>query len=123
MSGIIESVNWGKVVMKDGTHHKDVIVKGNEHFEWDWTVTGMNHDNPGFMLREIEPFIHGRARKVIIARGFNSRVVISAEVKTFCQELSIDFTFCNTNDFLGLYEDACKEYGSDSIIAFVHSTC
>lgn len=121
-SGIVSDITWGIVEMTDGTACKDVIVKGDKYEIWDWSINDMHHD-PGVRIIDIEEYLKDNAKIVIITRGYDGRLLITAELLDHLHTHGIQFIVCMTNKFLDLYKTQCKIYGTAGVLAFIHSTC
>jgi hypothetical protein len=114
----ITHIAWGQVVVEDNRFKDAKLYPGGAR-EWDWQETGTNH-TVGIQPADVEELLVNGAQVVILSRGFEGRLQISAATLAYLQDREVPFHILLTSKAVELYGLLREE---TRVGALIHSTC
>lgn len=115
----INSIEWGKITVSDGSTYKDAKLFPGGARTWDWTETGTHHI-PGIQPADLQELLDKGAEAVVLSKGFNERLQVSDDTIEFLAQKKIPYFILQT-------EEAIKKYShlrtDIPVGALIHSTC
>ena len=121
-SPCITSLSWGRLEVECGHqfhHFKDAKVFPGGCREGDWTETGTRHV-PGIQPVDVEELLDHGAGIVILSRGINKRLEVSAETLRMLEGRGVRVQVLQTEEAVRTYNELCE---SEPVGGLFHSTC
>lgn len=120
---VITHLSWGHIeVTIEGKLHryKDCKIWPGGAKEWNWTVTGTNHE-PGIQPSDIEEILGYDVEMVILSRGMFNRLQVCPETERILDQRGIVYHIEETSHAVELYNDLTRQ--GKRVGGVFHSTC
>lgn len=122
-TSLITHLSWGHIeVTIEGKLHryKDCKIWPGGAKEWNWTVTGTNHE-PGIQPSDIEEILGHNVEMVILSRGMFNRLQVCPETERILDQRRIVYHIEETSHAVELYNDLTRQ--GKRVGGVFHSTC
>ena len=123
----ITHLQWGKITVEQPNSqlitHKDARICPSRSDEWDWRLTGTQHQ-PGIQWNDFADLLHQHpdTQVIIFSQGMHNQLHVHPETlkRLRAQYPQIAVYHLNTRDAVDLYNQMRQTH---RIIGLFHSTC
>jgi hypothetical protein len=115
----ITRLSWGKLEIEGGQTFKDAVLYPGGARDWDWRVTGTQHQ-PGIQPDDVQELIDRGAKVVVLARGMYERLQVRADTLELLEKHGIDVHALQTEKAVDRYNELIA---AGPVGALIHSTC
>ena len=119
----ITHISWGKIkVLINGKVHKfkDCKVWPEGAKNWDWHLTGTNHE-PGIQPADIEEILEKNIDVMILSRGMDLKMNICPETEALLKSKNIPYFVEETKKAVELFNELCQ--AGKRVGGIFHTTC
>lgn len=119
-SPVIESVDWGELVVAGVGAVKDAKLWPGGGRAWDWGETGTRHV-PGIQPADCEELLAAGADTVVLSRGMWRALQVPHETVAWLEERGVVVHAAETRNAVARYNELAAT--GERVAGLFHSTC